>query len=114
MRKGTGETFILLEISKAIGATIITVATFSQKDEIKPEKTETAMIASPTVFVFETSLFATKAGTFEIIKISATMAVPQKIPITFQLMTVAALFNEIILKMKRRRTPTQRINVFLL
>lgn len=114
IKKGTGETFNFLEISKAMGATIITVATFSQKADINPENAETKRIAKPTVFVFETSLFAINAGTLDIIKTSATMAVPKKIPMTFQLIASTALWNDINLKTKRRRTPAQRITVFLL
>src|SRR3989338_5281317 len=76
IKKGTGFTFSFLATSKAIGATIKTVATFSTKLEIKPERRHTDRSAMPTVFDLSTNFVARYAGTFENIKSPDKIIVP--------------------------------------
>jgi hypothetical protein len=75
-----------LAISKAMGATIKTVATFSTKLEIKPARIHTDNNAIPTVFEWSTNFVARYAGTAENIKRPDKTIVPRNTPRTLKFM----------------------------
>jgi hypothetical protein len=65
IRKGTGFAFNFFATSNAMGATISTVATFSVKLDIKPDRKQIDISAMPTFFDLAARLDAKNAGTFE-------------------------------------------------
>jgi hypothetical protein len=77
-----GFTFNFLATSKAMGATIKTVATFSTKLEINPASIHTDNKAIPTFFDLSTNLVARYAGTLENIKRLDKIIVPKNTPRT--------------------------------
>ncbi len=75
-----------MEICKATGATISTVATLSMKAEIIPENNARAIIAHFTFGVFSIRMSANLEGILASIKRDTTPMVPAIIKITFQSM----------------------------
>ena len=85
--KGTGEIFVFFAISKAIGATIKTVATLSTKAETIPANAANRIMAH---LVEETLLIiqsANNAGIPDSINSDTTIIVPAMIMNTFQFMS---------------------------
>lgn len=110
INKGTGDTPNFLATSKAMGAIISTVATFSATADIAPERTQMASKAKLTIFNLFTIDIARKAGASERIKSSAKTIVPQKMPRTFRFIEANAWRGDIALPMISSRAPAQIIN----
>ena len=85
----TGFTASFLASASAIGATIITVATFSTKAERTEVSRQMNNIAQVVFGDLSTMVSARYAGTRLSMKTSATAIVPTKMPMTFQLMDIS-------------------------
>ncbi len=108
IRKVTGETFSRRDISRAMGATISTVATFSTKAEMTLVSAQIHSTATPTVEERLTSRAARRAGTRDRMNSSASTSVPAKMPMTFQLMSLRIWPGVTRPKMINRPMPIHR------
>ncbi len=84
IRLGTGEIFSFLEMFKATGAIISTVATLSTKAETTPAKIEREMIAHFMFGIFSMIKSARSDGIFDSMKSATMPIVPAIIIKTFQ------------------------------
>src|SRR3989338_4197163 len=99
--------FILIFFANdnAMGATIRTVATFSTKAEMKPVNAHVASMAQEVFLVLFTILSAMYAGPRLSMNIFATIKVPTKMPMTFQLIAKKASFKDIVPTRTRSAAP---------
>ncbi len=86
---GTGDISSFFEMVMATGATISTVATLSTNADIKPAKTERAIIAHFTSGTLLSIISARREGIPDSIKRSTIPIVPVIIKITFQSISVS-------------------------
>ena len=86
MMKGTGLVLSFLQISRATGATISTVATLSTKAEITPANSDSATAAHWTLGTFSITRSASNSGMRLSINNATRPMVPAIIRITFRSM----------------------------
>jgi len=105
IKNGIGLAFNFLATSNAIGATIMTVATFSVKLDMKLERSAMNKIAIPTFLDLETSLVARNPGTLEYINKPERIIEPKNTPKTLKFMLDSACFRSIAWEIKSMATP---------